>query len=59
MYPDVKLVVCTELYGFAGNIKLIKEICEKHGALLIEDAAEAMELHGKDISAEVSVTMQP
>lgn len=42
MYPDVKLVVCAELYGFAGNIKLIKEICEKHGALLIEDAAEAM-----------------
>lgn len=42
MYPDVKLVVCAELYGFCGNIKLIKEICERHGALLIEDAAEAM-----------------
>ena len=42
MYPDVKLVVYAELYGFAGNIRLIKEICEKHGALLIEDAAEAM-----------------
>lgn len=42
MYPDVKLVVCVELYGFSGNIGLIKEICEKHGALLIEDAAEAM-----------------
>lgn len=42
MYPDVKLVVYAELYGFSGNIKKIKEICEKHGALLIEDAAEAM-----------------
>lgn len=42
MYPDVKLVVSAELYGFSGNIRLIKEICEKHGALLIEDAAEAM-----------------
>lgn len=42
MYPDVKLVVCAELYGFPGRIDLIKEICEKHGALLIEDAAEAM-----------------
>lgn len=42
MYPDVKLVICAELYGFSGNIRLIKEICEKHGALLIEDAAEAM-----------------
>ena len=42
IYPEVKLVVCAELYGFPGNIRLIKEICEKHGALLIEDAAEAM-----------------
>ncbi len=42
LYPDVKLVVCAELYGFSGNIRKIKEICEKHGALLIEDAAEAM-----------------
>lgn len=42
MYPEVRLVVCAELYGFSGNICLIKEICEKHGALLIEDAAEAM-----------------
>lgn len=42
MYPDVKLVVCAELYGFPGDIKKIKEICKKHDALLIEDAAEAM-----------------
>ena len=42
IYPDVKLVVCAELYGFSGNIRRIKEICERHGALLIEDAAEAM-----------------
>ena len=42
LYPDVRLVVCAELYGFSGNIRKIKEICEKHNALLIEDAAEAM-----------------
>ena len=42
IYPEVKLVVCAELYGFPGRIDLIKQICEKHGALLIEDAAEAM-----------------
>ena len=49
LYPDVKLVVCAELYGFPGRMDLIKEICEKHGALLIEDAAEAMgaTLHGR------------
>lgn len=42
IYPEVKLVVCAELYGFPGRIDEIKKICEKHGALLIEDAAEAM-----------------
>lgn len=49
MYPDVKLVVCAELYGFPGRIDRIKEICKKHGAILIEDAAEAMgaTLNGK------------
>ena len=42
LYPDVKLVVSAELYGFPGRMDKIKEICEKHGALLVEDAAEAM-----------------
>lgn len=42
IYPEVKLVVSAELYGFSGDIKKIKEICEAHEALLIEDAAEAM-----------------
>ena len=42
LYPDVKLVVSAELYGFPGRMDEIKRICEKHGALLIEDAAEAM-----------------
>lgn len=49
LFPDVKLVVSAELYGFPGRMDLIKEICERHGALLIEDAAEAMgaTIHGK------------
>ena len=48
-YPDVRLVVYAELYGFTGNVDQIKEICENHGALLVEDAAEALgaTLHGK------------
>lgn len=49
MYPDVKLVICAELYGFPGRMDLIKEICERHDTLLIEDAAEAMgaTIHGR------------
>lgn len=49
LFPDVKLVVCAELYGFMGRMDLIKKICEEHGALLIEDAAEALgaTLNGK------------
>lgn len=42
MYPDTKLVVYAELYGFPGRIDEIKNICKRHDALLIEDAAEAM-----------------
>ena len=42
MYPDVKLVVSAELFGFPGRMDEIKRICERHGALLIEDDSEAM-----------------
>lgn len=42
LYPEVRLVVCAELYGFSGDMRRIREICQYHGALLIEDAAEAM-----------------
>lgn len=42
IYPEVKLVVVAHLYGFPGKIDELKAICNKHGALLIEDAAESM-----------------
>ena len=42
LYPDVKLVVMAHLYGFPARVDVIKRICEAHGALLVEDAAEAM-----------------
>ncbi len=42
LYPDTKLVVNAELYGFPGRVDIIRQICRNHGALLIEDAAEAM-----------------
>lgn len=42
MYPDVKLVVLVHLYGTPAKVEEIKDICEAHGALLIEDAAESL-----------------
>ena len=41
-FPEVRLVVYAELYGVPGRTDLIREICRRHGALLIEDAAEAL-----------------
>jgi Predicted pyridoxal phosphate-dependent enzyme apparently involved in regulation of cell wall biogenesis len=41
LYPDVKLVILVHLYGTPAKIMEIKRICENHGALLIEDAAES------------------
>ena len=42
MYPDVKVVVLVHLYGVPAQIDEIRAICDKHGAILIEDAAESM-----------------
>ena len=41
IYPDVKLVVLVHLYGTPSKIDEIIEVCNKHGALLVEDAAES------------------
>lgn len=41
LYPEVKLVVVAHLYGVPGKIDEIKAICNKHGALIVEDAAES------------------
>lgn len=42
IYPEVKLVVIAHLYGIPAKIDEIQTICKKHGALLIEDAAESL-----------------
>ncbi|MBQ9197856.1 MAG: DegT/DnrJ/EryC1/StrS family aminotransferase [Clostridia bacterium] len=42
LYPDVRLVVIAHLYGTPGKMDEIKAICEKHGALIVEDAAESL-----------------
>lgn len=41
-YPDVKLVVLAHLYGTPGKMEEIRKLCNAHGALLIEDAAESL-----------------
>lgn len=42
LYPEVKLVVAAHLYGTPGKIDELKAVCKKHGAVLIEDAAESL-----------------
>ncbi|QFJ56338.1 DegT/DnrJ/EryC1/StrS family aminotransferase [Pseudobutyrivibrio xylanivorans] len=41
IYPEVKVVVCAHLYGTPGKIDELNAIIEKHGAILVEDAAES------------------
>ena len=41
-YPEVKLVVLVHLYGTPAKISAIRQICDRHGALLVEDAAESL-----------------
>lgn len=41
-YPDVKVVVVANLYGVPAKLDEIKEICQSHNAILIEDAAESL-----------------
>lgn len=51
LYPDVKLVVIAHLYGTPGKMEKLKTICDAHGALIVEDAAESFgskyKLHGQ------------
>ena len=42
MYPEVKVVVIVHLYGTPCQMDEIKAICDKHNAVIIEDAAEAL-----------------
>lgn len=42
IYPETKIVVVAHLYGVPGKVDEIKAICNKHGAVLVEDAAESL-----------------
>lgn len=42
LYPEVRAVVAANLYGTPAKLDEIREICSRHGAVLIEDAAESL-----------------
>ena len=42
IYPDTKVVVVAHLYGTPGKVDELNTIIKKHGAILVEDAAESM-----------------
>lgn len=42
IYPDVKVVVVANLYGTPSKLDEIRNICNQHNAVLIEDAAESL-----------------
>ena len=42
IYPDVKLVIIVHLYGTPAKMDELRAVCDKHGALIVEDAAESL-----------------
>lgn len=42
IYPETRVVIVVDLYGVPAKLQEIREICDEHGAVLIEDAAEAL-----------------
>ena len=48
LYPEVKLVVLAHLYGTPGKVEEIRAVAHKHGALVLEDAAESLGALYKD-----------
>lgn len=41
LYPETKVVVLVNLYGTPAKMDEIQAICKKHGATIVEDAAES------------------
>jgi len=48
-YPNTKAVIVVHLYGLSADMDRIVELCKKHNALLIEDAAESLGTHYKGL----------
>ncbi len=47
-YPTAKVVMLAHLYGTPAKLDEIVAVCEKHNAILIEDAAESLSATYKD-----------
>lgn len=47
-FPDTRIVIVAHLYGTPAKIDELKTVCDKHGAILIEDAAESLGATYKD-----------
>ncbi len=41
-YPDTRVVIAADLYGTPAKLVELEQICERHGAVLIEDSAESL-----------------
>lgn len=53
IYPEIRVVVVAHLYGTPGKIDEIREVCSRHGAIIIEDAAESLGASYKGIQTGV------
>lgn len=42
LYPEVRVVVIAHLYGTPAKVRELKAVCERHDAIIIEDAAESL-----------------
>ena len=42
LWPDVKLFMVAHFDGTPGKTEEIRDICDRHGALIVEDAAESL-----------------
>ncbi len=48
-YPDAKVVVMAHLYGTPGKMNELLDVCRKHNAIMVEDAAEALSSEYKGV----------
>lgn len=41
-YPDTRIVILAYLYGTPAKLDELRDVCDRHQAILVEDAAEAL-----------------